>query len=146
MEAMEMIRLARPQVAMATPDETAAIRASFERRIAEPQHGLWSRLKRLTRRQAAVGIVIAAVVPAGAVAVADKLNEPDRSAQIDKALSLIPVAPAQKQAESMVDACRAAAAKGVANDPCKDLLREIDRAGGEYVPGAPTSPVTPPEP
>ncbi len=133
MEAVELIRLARPDVADATPQEAAAIKAGFERRASE--RGLMAWLRRLTRRQMVVGVIVVAVVP-GSIAVASSLDGGDRSpGQYPHILELIePQDPQQLQ--SFLEGCRELRAQGVETDPCNALLEgDGQTPGGEdYAP------------
>jgi len=133
MEAVELIRIARPAVADATPPETAAIKANFERRSTE--RGLIARLRRLTRRQVAAGLIAIAIVP-GSVAVATNLDGPDRPpGQYPHILELIgPQDP--QQVDRFLEGCRELRGQGIETDPCNALLEGDGRTpGGEdYVP------------
>lgn len=133
MDAVELIRLARPEVADATPQEAAAIKAGFERRASE--RGLIAWLRRLTRRQLIAGLIAIAIVP-GSIAVATKLDGGDRPpGQYPHILELVdPQDPQQLQ--HLLDGCRELREQGVETDPCKALLEGDGRTpGGEdYVP------------
>lgn len=134
METSELIRMSRPEVAVATPQEAAAIKASFERRAAEQPGRFRAFLRRLSRRQLIAGILAVLIVPAGTVAVATQILGNDRSEQIEKAISISPLEQQRKIADGLIDACRDLLARGLENDLCTQTLEQVDQEKGGYVP------------
>lgn len=130
METVDMIRWARPEVADPTADEFAAIRASFERRAVERPSRLRAFVRRLSGRQLLAMIAALMIVPAGAVAVAEIIDE-GRSDQLAIALPLADHYPAIVQ--GFAESCRELRALGVEAKPCAELMHELGE--GDFLPG-----------
>jgi hypothetical protein len=127
MDAVDYIRQARPQVVEATPQEAAAIKASFERQATAPPGRFRAFLRRLSRGRLTAWIIGLLIVPTAAYAVVTQVLN-DRSDQVEQALER---PQNEKAARSLIEKCRELEALGTANEPCLEVLRSLEREKSE---------------